>query len=361
MATRNDRHLTMDELVDRIEAGHIDTVVVAFTDMQGRLQGKRLHGRYFVDHVVGHGTEGCNYLLAVDVDMNTVDGYAISSWEKGYGDMEFVLDDRTRSGCSPTCPRPRWSSATWSGRTTPPCVQSPRVDPAEAARPGGRARLDGAGRHRARVHRCSTRRTRQAHDSGYRDLTPSTSTTSTTRSSAPRGSSRSCATSATTCTPRAWTSRAPRASATSASTRSASCTPRRWRPPTTTRSTRPPQGDRLAARQVGHVHGEVQRARGQLLPHPPVAARHRRRAGVLGQGGRRAHPALRPVRRRRARHGRRLHAAVRAEHQLLQAVRRRRRSRRPPSRGGSTTAPAPSASSDAAPAPGWRTGSPGRT
>jgi glutamine synthetase len=92
---RNDRHLTMDGLVARIDDGSIDTVVVAFTDMQGRLQGKRLHGRYFADHVVGHGTEGCNYLLAVDVDMNTVDGYAISSWERGYGDMEFVLDERT--------------------------------------------------------------------------------------------------------------------------------------------------------------------------------------------------------------------------------------------------------------------------
>jgi glutamine synthetase len=92
---RNDRHLSMEGLVARIDDGSIDTVVVAFTDMQGRLQGKRLHGRYFVDHVVGHGTEGCNYLLAVDVDMNTVGGYAISSWERGYGDMEFVLDDRT--------------------------------------------------------------------------------------------------------------------------------------------------------------------------------------------------------------------------------------------------------------------------
>ncbi len=95
MTKRNDRHLTMAELVGRIDAGEIDTVVVAFTDMQGRLQGKRLHGRYFVDVVVEHGTEGCNYLLAVDVDMNTVDGYAISSWERGYGDMEFVLDERT--------------------------------------------------------------------------------------------------------------------------------------------------------------------------------------------------------------------------------------------------------------------------
>jgi glutamine synthetase len=92
---RNDRHLTMDDLLSRIQADAIDTVVVAFTDMQGRLQGKRLHGRYFAEHVVGHGTEGCNYLLAVDVEMNTVEGYAISSWETGYGDMEFVLDEAT--------------------------------------------------------------------------------------------------------------------------------------------------------------------------------------------------------------------------------------------------------------------------
>jgi glutamine synthetase len=88
----NDRYLTLESLRKRIEDGEIDTVVLAFTDMQGRLQGKRLHGRYFLDVVVEHGTEGCNYLLAVDIDMNTVEGYAISSWERGYGDMEFVPD-----------------------------------------------------------------------------------------------------------------------------------------------------------------------------------------------------------------------------------------------------------------------------
>jgi glutamine synthetase len=90
--TRNDRHLSTEQLVTRIDEGTIDTVVVAFTDMQGRLQGKRLHGAYFRDEVLGHGTEGCNYLLGVDVDMNTVAGYAITSWERGYGDMEFKLD-----------------------------------------------------------------------------------------------------------------------------------------------------------------------------------------------------------------------------------------------------------------------------
>jgi len=92
---RNDRHLSVEQLTARIDTGEIDTVVVAFTDMQGRLQGKRLHGSYFRDEVLGHGTEGCNYLLGVDIDMNTVDGYAITSWDQGYGDMEFVLDPDT--------------------------------------------------------------------------------------------------------------------------------------------------------------------------------------------------------------------------------------------------------------------------
>src|SRR4051812_36080305 len=90
--TRHPNLLTIEQLRVRISEGDIDTVIVAFTDMQGRLQGKRLHGQYFVDHVIDQGTEGCNYLLSVDVDMNTVDGYEMSSWEKGYGDMEFALD-----------------------------------------------------------------------------------------------------------------------------------------------------------------------------------------------------------------------------------------------------------------------------
>ncbi len=83
--------LTLEQLRAEVADGSIDTVIVAFTDMQGRLQGKRIHGQWFVDHVAEHGTEGCNYLLAVDVEMNTVDGYAISSWERGYGDMMFEL------------------------------------------------------------------------------------------------------------------------------------------------------------------------------------------------------------------------------------------------------------------------------
>jgi len=84
--------LTTDELNGLIDDGTIDTVIVAFTDMQGRLVGKRASARLFKEEISSHGAECCNYLLAVDVEMNTVDGYRISSWEKGYGDMAMIPD-----------------------------------------------------------------------------------------------------------------------------------------------------------------------------------------------------------------------------------------------------------------------------
>ena len=87
--------MNLDELRSEVESGAIDTVLLAFTDMQGRLQGKRLTAEFFLDSVVEHGAEGCNYLLAVDVDMNTVSGYAMSSWDLGYGDFEMKPDFET--------------------------------------------------------------------------------------------------------------------------------------------------------------------------------------------------------------------------------------------------------------------------
>jgi glutamine synthetase len=119
--------VAVSELKTLVESGEIDTVNVVFTDMQGRLQGKRMHAQYFLDTVLDHGTEGCNYLLAVDVDMNTVDGYAISSWQRGYGDMEFVLDMSTMRRAS-------WLPGTlmvqcdlaWLDDEHSPVVQSPR-------------------------------------------------------------------------------------------------------------------------------------------------------------------------------------------------------------------------------------------
>jgi glutamine synthetase len=92
---QNPGMLTLEQLGKLVEAGEIDTVLVAITDMQGRLQGKRCAARYFMDEVAEHGTEGCNYLLAVDVEMNTVSGYAMSSWERGYGDLLMHPDFST--------------------------------------------------------------------------------------------------------------------------------------------------------------------------------------------------------------------------------------------------------------------------
>jgi glutamine synthetase len=84
--------MTVDELRKAAAAGTVDTVLLALADMQGRLQGKRMTASYFLDQVLEHGAEGCNYLLAVDVEMNTVDGYAMSSWDRGYGDFEMRPD-----------------------------------------------------------------------------------------------------------------------------------------------------------------------------------------------------------------------------------------------------------------------------
>ncbi|CAL9623248.1 Glutamate--isopropylamine ligase [Streptomyces sp. enrichment culture] len=87
--------LGVEELHALVAGGEIDTVVLAFPDMQGRLQGKRFAARFFLDEVLRHGTEGCNYLLAVDAEMNTVDGYAMSSWDRGYGDFALRPDPAT--------------------------------------------------------------------------------------------------------------------------------------------------------------------------------------------------------------------------------------------------------------------------
>ncbi|MBA2460882.1 MAG: glutamine synthetase [Actinobacteria bacterium] len=85
--------LSLDELRTDIESGAIDTVVVAFTDMQGRLLGKRLHGEFFLEESdAGHAVEGCNYLLALEMEMDPVPGYALASWERGYGDFGLQPD-----------------------------------------------------------------------------------------------------------------------------------------------------------------------------------------------------------------------------------------------------------------------------
>ena len=114
--------LSLDDLRSEAKDGAIDTVVTAFTDMQGRLFGKRIQVDYFVDEVVDHGVEGCNYLLALDMEMDPLPGYEMANWESGYGDFGIAPDMQTlrrvpcstaRRSCSPT------SSTTTARRSSP--------------------------------------------------------------------------------------------------------------------------------------------------------------------------------------------------------------------------------------------------
>ena len=88
--------LTKEHLAHSVANGEVDTVIVAFTDMQGRLMGKRVDAEYFVEtSYEGESTEGCNYLLALDMEMDPVPGYAMANWEQGYGDFDLVPDFNT--------------------------------------------------------------------------------------------------------------------------------------------------------------------------------------------------------------------------------------------------------------------------
>ena len=152
MSTPNDRYLTLDALRAMIEADEVDTVVLAFTDMQGRLQGKRLHGRYFLDVALEAGTEGCNYLLAVDIDMNTVG--RLHDLLVGEGVRRHGV--RARLGHPAAAPPP----ARHRDGAVRPGLARPRAgaavtahDAEDAARAGRRHGHGRAGRHRAGVHR----------------------------------------------------------------------------------------------------------------------------------------------------------------------------------------------------------------
>jgi glutamine synthetase len=87
--------LTYKDLLVLIKSGEVDTVILAITDMQGRLQGKRMDASFFADDIGEAAIDGCSYLLASDVNMNTVDGFALTSWDRGYGDLAFKADFST--------------------------------------------------------------------------------------------------------------------------------------------------------------------------------------------------------------------------------------------------------------------------
>ena len=229
--------LSQTELESLVAAGDIDTVIVAFCDMQGRLTGKRVAARLFVEDVAAHGAECCNYLLAVDVDMNTVDGYAMSSWETGYGDMVMTPDFSTLR-LLPWLPGTALVMADLSWTDGEPVTQAPRsilnkqidrlADKGLVPYVGTELefmvfddrlpRGVGGGLPRADTGHRLQRRLRDA----WRRP----------------GWSRCCATSGSAWTARACTARASRASATSGSRRSRSATTTPASPATTTRSTR---------------------------------------------------------------------------------------------------------------------------
>ena len=84
--------LTLSELTEQVERGEIETVVVGFTDLYGRLMGKRFDAEFFVEEAASHGTHGCDYLVTVDMEMEPIPGYAFANWERGYGDFHLVPD-----------------------------------------------------------------------------------------------------------------------------------------------------------------------------------------------------------------------------------------------------------------------------
>jgi glutamine synthetase len=162
--------VNIEALREAVRMQEIDTVVVAMTDMQGRLQGKRFHAPFFLDSVAAHGTEACAYLLAVDTDMNTVDGYALTSWENGYGDFMLVPDLATLR-VIPWQPGTALVLADVAGLDGSPVRPSPRQvlrAQLEGAESLGWTCLAGTELEFV-VFEGSYE---QAWDSGYRDLTP---------------------------------------------------------------------------------------------------------------------------------------------------------------------------------------------
>ena len=163
--------LTLEELKNDVALGEIDTIVTAFTDMQGRLMGKREHAEFFVDETAEHGLEGCNYLLGLDMEMDPQPGYAMASWERGYGDFHLKPDVETLR-------RIPWlegtalvlCDVTWDDGS--PVVASPRQvlrAQVERARAAGYDAMFGSELEFYLLKESYA----EAHAKHYRDLTPS--------------------------------------------------------------------------------------------------------------------------------------------------------------------------------------------
>jgi glutamine synthetase len=162
--------LSLDDLRKEADEGTIDTVLTAFTDMQGRLFGKRIQVEYFLDDVTEHGIEGCNYLLALEMDMDPVPGYEMANWEKGYGDFAIVPDMATLRRI-PWLDRTALVLCDVADHHGDPIVASPRqvlIAQYERAREMGYVPLFGTELEFFLFKESYA----EAHEKDYRDLTP---------------------------------------------------------------------------------------------------------------------------------------------------------------------------------------------
>src|SRR2546422_5118389 len=87
--------MNLQQLTKKIRNAEIDTVIVAFADVFGRLVGKRFTGEFFLNSVAKNGTHGCNYLLTVNIEMEPMEGFKLANWEKGFGDFAWRPDFST--------------------------------------------------------------------------------------------------------------------------------------------------------------------------------------------------------------------------------------------------------------------------
>ena len=300
---RNDRHLSVHDLRRRITEGDIDTVVVAFTDMQGRLQGKRMHARVLRRARARPRHRGLQ-LPAVGRRRHehrrrlrdvVVGAAATATWSSPSTCDTIRLLPHLPGTAMVQC------DLVWLDHT--PVAAVAADDPEDPARPGRRSRATSRWPAPSWSSSPSTPRYEEAWTlAATATWSRPTSTTSTTRSSAPAGSSRCCARSATPCTPPGMDVESAKGECnfgqheigflyadalTTADNHAVYKT----------------AAKEIAAQhgQVADLHGQVQRARGQLLPHPPVAARRRRLDWSSGTTAG-ADAAVRPLHRRAAGH-----------------------------------------------------------
>ncbi len=284
--------MTLEELRRAVAEGTVDTVLLAIADMEGRLQGKRLTASHFLDDVLEHGAEGCNYLLAVDVDMETVGGYAMASWDTGYGDFEMKPDLDTlrmvpwQPGTAMLMADLRWAD----GREV---LASPRqILRRQLARLAERGLSANAATELEFIVFRDTYEA--AWKQGFRDLEPANlynvdySLLGSARVEPLIRRIRNEMAGAGDAGRELQGGVQPRPARDQLPLRGRAAQRRQPRDLQERR-----QGDRRPGGALDHLHGQVQRARGELLPHPLLAGRRGRRQRLRRRPG-----AVRALRRR---------------------------------------------------------------